>query len=281
MKIIFLTGKFKKYLLAGLAVTASFIVCVSIFLSLREDYKIMPAYYGSAVPSVQRTEGSKLAIIIDDFGQSRYGVKEMMSIQRHLTFAVMPFLENSEKDARDGYENGFEIIVHLAMEPMKGKASWLGPRPIMSGMDTEEVKKIVRESFETVPHASGANIHMGSKASAEEPIMSGVIEIMKDKNLYFVDSRTASNGIPKKVSDQKGVSCFERNVFLDGTKSVEYIKKQLKKAGDLAVKQGASVAIGHVGTEGGKETAQAINEMLPYFDQNNIKLVFVSELKDR
>ncbi len=34
----------------------------------------------------------RLAIIIDDFGSSGDGVKEMMSIDRHLTFAVMPFL---------------------------------------------------------------------------------------------------------------------------------------------------------------------------------------------
>ncbi len=223
-------------------------------------------------------KGGKLAIIIDDFGSSRNGVNEMMAINRHLTFAVMPFLEHSQTDAIAAYEKGFEVIVHLPMEPNQGKISWLGSNPILAGMKSEQVKKIVRDAFENVPYAVGANIHMGSKASSEESTMLAILDVIKEKNVYFVDSRTADHPIGKKLSDERGVLCYDRNVFLDGQQSKSFVKKRLSEAGDIAVKKGSAVAIGHVGVEGGKVTAEAISEMLPEFDQKNIQLVFVSEL---
>ena len=223
-------------------------------------------------------KSGKLAIIIDDFGQNRNGVQEMMSINKHLTFAVMPFLEFTQIDAKEAHKNGFEVIVHLPMESNMGKLSWVGPRPILSAMSDQEVYQIVMDSFESVPYALGANIHMGAKAGEDERIINDVLDVIKIKGLYFVDSRSCRHPIVKKIADEKGVFCFDRDFFLDGEKPKSYIIDQLSKAGDMALKKGFAVAIGHVGTEGGAITAEAINEMLPEFEKRNIQLVFVSEL---
>lgn len=230
---------------------------------------------------VQEEEaGGKLAIIIDDFGSSRDGVEEMMTIKEHMTFAVMPFLANTLEDAEIAHGNGFEVIVHLPMEANYGKRSWLGPKPIMAGMNSEEVKRIVRDAFDSVPYAVGANIHMGSRASNSEDIMSPVLDVIKEKGLYFVDSRTADKPKAKKVSVKKGVLCYERNVFIDGQQPKSFIKNRLNTAVDIALKKGYAIAAGHVGYEGGKITADAIKEMLPEFRKRNIELVYISELNE-
>lgn len=225
-----------------------------------------------------REPAGKLAIVIDDFGLDRNGVKEMMSINRHLTFAIMPFLKYSEEDADDAYEKGYEVIIHLAMEPYHGKREWLGPKPILSGMPDDEVRQIVRDAIENIPHASGANIHMGSKASSEESIMKCVLEELSLKDMYFVDSRTSSKGIADRLAQSYGIACYDRHIFLDEGQPIEHVIQQLRKAMELSIKQGKAVAIGHVGHEGGKTTAQAIQEMLPEFDRNNVQLVYISEL---
>ena len=190
----------------------------------------------------------------------------------------MPFLPYSQSDAKAAHEKGYEIIVHLPMEPNNGQPSWLGPRPILGGMSYETTKQIVRDAFDNVPYAVGANNHMGSKASSQEVIMSAVLDVIKEKRFYFVDSRTADHPIGKKVADSKGVICYNRDVFLDGQQPKSYVKKKLKEAADIALKNGYAVVIGHVGVEGGKVTADAIKEMLPEFDKRNVRLVFVSEL---
>ncbi len=256
---------------------ASLAICIYGFFVADAGKKqsLKPVDYGE-----NTSAGGKLAIIIDDFGQDRGGVKEMMAIRRHLTFAVMPFLEFSRVDAEAAYEKGHEVIVHLPLEPNHGRMSWVGPRPIMTGMKIADMKQIIQDAFESVPHAAGANIHMGSKASGEEAVMSGVLDIIEEKGLYFVDSRTADRPIGKKLADARGVSCFERDIFIDEGRTKDAIKRQLKKSEDIILKKGEAIAIGHVGPEGGKATAEAISEMLPEFDSKNIRLVFVSELSD-
>ncbi|MDP4182225.1 MAG: divergent polysaccharide deacetylase family protein, partial [Bacillota bacterium] len=70
-----------------------------------------------------------------------------------------------------------------------------------------------------------------------------------------------------------------RNIFLDGQMPKSHVIKQLEAAEKIAIKKGKAIAIGHVGVEGGKVTAEAIMEMLPEFDQNKVELCFVSELE--
>jgi len=228
--------------------------------------------YNNKAPS------GKLAIVIDDFGESRAGVKEMMSIERHLTFAIMPFLTHSTEDSTLSTQKGFEVIIHLPMEPEKGKLSWVGPRPILDASPSDEIKKIVEDSIKSVPTAVGANIHMGSKASSNERVVTSVLEVIQAQKFYFLDSKTSIKRIPLKVATEKGIPCFENNFFLDSTQSIDKIKSNIRKAGEHALKNGKAIAIGHVGAEGGKVTAQAIKEMLPELDEKGIQLVYLSEL---
>lgn len=271
------------YVFAGVLLSL-FIICTNAIyfkdlnstVKANSDFTDIP---GSV--SLSHTElCGKLAIIIDDFGQPRAGVKEMMSIDRHLTFAIMPFLTFSESDANNAHEKGFEVILHLPMESYGGKTSWLGPRPILSVMSDKEIQQTVVESLESIPYGVGANIHMGAKAADDKRIISDILDVIKDKNIYFVDSRASRYPVAKGIADTKGITCYDRDIFLDGKgRSKEYIKSQLRKAGDIALKKGKAVAIGHVGIEGGKITANAISEMLDEFNSKNIQLVFVSELE--
>lgn len=221
---------------------------------------------------------AKLAIIIDDFGQGRDGVTEMLAIKQHLTLAVIPFCDFTKKDAEDGYSKGFEIIVHLPMEAVRGKPSWLGPNPILCSQDNDIIKSVTHMSIEDVPHAVGANVHMGSRASADERVMRCILGEVAKARFFFVDSKTGVNSVIRSVASDMNVPCLERNVFLDGQQPKSHIVKQLRLAADIALKQGSAVAIGHVGVEGGRPTAEAIEEMLPEFDSMGVQIVFVSEL---
>lgn len=231
-----------------------------------------------SVFSQETTKKAKLAIIIDDFGESRDGVKEMMAIDKPLTFAVMPFLTHSTEDAENAFKNSHEVIIHLAMEPIRGKPSWLGPKPIMDNSTDEVITKIVNDAFESVPHAVGANIHMGSKASANEKVMNSVLNVIGAHKCYFVDSKTSEIRPSLRLANEKGIPCFENNFFLDSTQSKERIRSQFIKAANYAIEHEKAIAIGHVGADGGVVTAQVIREMLPTLDEKGIELVYVSDL---
>ncbi len=75
-----------------------------------------------------------------------------------------------------------------------------------------------------------------------------------------------------------GVCILGRDVFLDSTKDVEQVKANLRKAAEIAGKNGSAVAIGHVGPEGGKTTAEAIAALIPELEDAGIEFVTVGEL---
>jgi len=225
-------------------------------------------------------QGGKLAIVIDDFGLQRKGVSEMLSLDCKLTAAVMPFLEYSEDDAENALENGKEVIIHIPMQATTHDVpSHLGPRPIKVSDSESDIKQWIYDAREDLPEAVGANIHMGTLCSTKSEIMRPVFENLKQYNMFFLDSKTSSKSVCRKTAKEVGIQFYENEVFLEHEKKTKaYVKKQLKKAMKIALKTGECVAIGHVGYEGGIITAEAISELLPEFKENNIELVFLSEL---
>lgn len=223
-------------------------------------------------------EGALLCIIIDDFGSGRDGVRQMMDIDAHLTFAVLPYGPFTTQDAEAAHEKGYEVIVHLPMEPMHGSLSWLGPNAILCSQDSDKISALSAMALHNVPYAVGANVHMGSKASADGRVMESILNQVAAADMFFVDSRTGDKSVIPAIAQQLAVPCLERNVFLDGQQPKAHVLKQLAVARDIALRQGYAVAIGHVGIEGGRVTAEAIAESLPGWKEDGIRVVFASEM---
>ncbi len=220
-----------------------------------------------------------IVIIIDDFGNHGDGTEEMLSLGIPITAAVMPFMPHSLADAEAAHKANLEVILHLAMEPNSGKKEWLGPRGVTCDLDSEDVKCIVEDALVDVKYAVGINNHMGSKATQDKRIMKAILEKAKDNDLFFVDSKTSPRSVASEIAEELGVPCFSRDVFLDGTKDVNHIKKQVLKLGDIALKKGHAIGIGHVGIEGGRATAEAIKSVYPYLIEKGIHFITVKELK--
>lgn len=219
-----------------------------------------------------------LAIVIDDFGGAdTHGVAEFMALDRSITMAVMPNLRHSVEHSEEAFKRGHEVILHQPMEPVRGKLSWLGPGAIMSNMSYEEIKNTFTKNLETVPHAKGFNNHTGSKITSSKEKITPMLEVAKSKGLFVLDSRTSIDSQVIPVAKSLHIPWVKRDVFLDDLKTKVHIKKQLKKACEVAKKQGYAVAIGHVG-QGGNVTAQAIKETIPFIEQEGIKLVPLSEI---
>ncbi|OAT87074.1 divergent polysaccharide deacetylase family protein [Desulfotomaculum copahuensis] len=218
----------------------------------------------------------RIALVIDDFGiNGRPGVEEMFSIKRPLTFAVMPRQPASRQLARRAAAAGYQVIVHLPMQPFQGKKSWLGPGAIMAAMPAREIKAVAAADLDDIPYAVGFNNHMGSLITSREELLRPVIEEAAARGFFILDSRTTEESRLYPLAGKMGVPCIQRDVFLDDIRTVPYIKKQLNLLAAIAQKQGGAVGIGHVGHQA---TARAIAEMIPELEARGIELVYLSEL---
>lgn len=218
----------------------------------------------------------RLAIIIDDVGNDMKGTAEILAMPVKLTVAVMPFLPTTKKDAIAAHEKGMDVIVHMPMEPKKGRPEWLGPGAITSNLTDEEVRSRVEKAIDDVPHAIGMNNHMGSKITSDKRIMSIVLDVCKERGLFFVDSRTNFRSVVGELAVSKNMPPVGNDIFLDDQNSKQHIRKQLDLASQRAIDKDICVVIGHVG-HSGMNTSAVIRESVSRL-QNQVQFVGIGDL---
>lgn len=219
---------------------------------------------------------SKVAIIIDDFGNGMRGTEEMFALPVKITAAVMPFLSTTEQDAKRAHERGYDVLVHLPMEPRQGKPEWLGPGAVLTSMSDAEVRERVEAALDNVPYAIGINNHMGSKVTGDERVMGIVLAVCRERGLFFVDSHTNYRSIAGKLAREQGLPPVENHIFLDDVHSAGHVLKQMRLVQEHAQDQRYCITIGHVGIQG-QETAAGIRSGIEEL-KDSVDFVGISDL---
>ncbi|WP_456272552.1 divergent polysaccharide deacetylase family protein [Bacillus sp. AK031] len=221
-------------------------------------------------------KGKTLSIVIDDFGNNMRGTREMLELPITLTVAVMPLMETTKEDAELAHELGHEVIVHMPMEPVKGKRSWLGPGAITTDLSDAEIRKRVEEAIDSVPFAVGMNHHMGSKATANKRVMRTVLAVCRERGLYYLDSKTTPKSVIPELAKEIGVPYVENELFFDDVYTTQHISKQANLVAKRLKSDEEIIAIGHVGISGNM-MVDVLKEYIPlYLDE--AKAVPLSEV---
>ncbi|SEL56290.1 divergent polysaccharide deacetylase family protein [Paenibacillus sp. OK003] len=218
----------------------------------------------------------RMAIIIDDAGNDMKGTSEILATPVKLTLAVMPFLQTTKKDAIAAHEKGMDVIVHMPMEPNKGRPEWLGPGAITANLTDEEVRERVEKAIDEVPYAVGMNNHMGSKITSDKRIMSIVLDVCRERGLFFVDSRTNFRSVVGELAIAKNMPPVGNDIFLDDHNSKQQIRKQMDLAAKRALDKDMCVVIGHVGHTG-LNTSAVVHESVSRL-KGQIEFVGISDL---
>ena len=166
------------------------------------------------------------------------------------------------------------MILHLPMEPLSGIDSSELSSTVKIDMDMIQVRELVDRATASLPGIIGINNHQGSRATADRKTMENVMRVLREKQLFFVDSRTHAKSVAADVARQQKIKTTENDLFLDGIADVAYVKKQLRTAGEMALRQGSITVIGHARPT----TAAAMREVMPELEAKGIRFVFVSQL---
>jgi polysaccharide deacetylase 2 family uncharacterized protein YibQ len=216
----------------------------------------------------------KVAIVIDDMGYDMGKLRELLEVDAPITVAVLPHLKLSKEVALEAYANGTEVLLHLPMEPKDIMDNDPGKGALLTGMADEEVLRELIKDLDAVPYLSGVNNHMGSKFTEDEELMRIVLEVIKQRDFYFLDSKTSDRSVAVKVARELGVRTASRTVFLDNMRDEGYIRGQVSELLSIAEKRGKAIAIGHPYPE----TIAVLKEVVPAFENEGVELVRLSEL---
>jgi polysaccharide deacetylase 2 family uncharacterized protein YibQ len=216
----------------------------------------------------------KLAILLDDAGQSLELLAATRSLPKEIGVAILPFLPYSSDVASAMHRAGHEVWLHLPMEPEGYPRSNPGPGAVLVSMTDSEIRVAVHAAVNDVPHAVGVNNHMGSKATADLRTMTWVMQELKGRGLSFIDSRTTRRTVAEEAARAQGVPASRRHVFLDNERTRNAVRGQLEEAIDRSRAEGEIIALGHLA----KVTIEVLKDEAPNFKRRGVDLVPPSKL---
>jgi polysaccharide deacetylase 2 family uncharacterized protein YibQ len=219
----------------------------------------------------------RLAIVIDDIGQTLSAPRELLSLGVPLTFSVLPELPYSRQAAELIARARREFIVHLPMEPLDYPVHDPGPRPLLLSLDAEQTRRRIEAYLRELPGATGASNHMGSAYTADPDRMAMVQRLLADRNLFFLNSKTSPSPVPAEIAQRGRYAYLERDVFLDVERDERFIARALEQAIGRAQRRGQAIAIGHPYPE----TVQVLHAALSGPTIEGVELVSLSDLLGR
>lgn len=226
--------------------------------------------FSAASEARETSEKAKIAIILDDVGGKPSDIAAF-ELPELVTFAILPNTSYSTKYSYLAANQGREVMLHMPMESLHGGN--LGPNPLLSTMYPEEQVQNLTAALQNVPHAVGVNNHMGSKLTQITLSMRTVMEVLAQKELFFVDSFTTRFSKAQYIAEEFGVQYAMRHIFLDHEKTEHFVTEQFERLIDIAREYGVAIAIGHP-YKVTLDTLPTLIETLP----NDIELVTVNSL---
>lgn len=218
----------------------------------------------------------KFALVIDDLGYASPELVTRLCAQDiPFSVAVLPFQEFTKESAEIAHDRRKEVMLHLPMEPIgyPGPSKNPGPGAIMYDLSESDMRQLVRKALDAVPYSRGVNNHMGSRITPDRTRMTWILEEIKARRAFFVDSRTEKDSVAFAVATELHVPTVQRKVFLDDVKDFDEMAKQWARALGIARKEGQVLIIGHIYPE----TVEALEKLIPR-TQGEVTFVKASEL---
>ncbi len=219
--------------------------------------------------AVTRVRGKpKLAIIIDDVSVASQ-VNAIKSLNLPLTMSFLPPSKYRPNSPQLASKESF-YMVHLPMEAM----SFTKEEPFTLRVNDSQqmIKDRIKKIKKLFPKVKYINNHTGSKFTSDELAVNKLVYVLKKQGISFIDSRTIASTKVPNVMKNYGMRYIARDVFLDHKMDKAYVKKQIKKAIEVAKIHGTAIAIGHPHVN----TIMALNESKKLF--KDVDLVLVNKL---
>jgi len=197
------------------------------------------------VPSLPEAHRG-IALILDDVGYDLPALRRVLALRFPVAISILPNAPHAVEAAKLAHAAGHLVMLHMPMEPANPHYHQLMDSSfIRIGMQRKEVRRLMTAALARVPYVEGVNNHMGSGLTALEEPMRWVMEVCRDKKLFFVDSRTTKDSVAARMARENGLRWGERRVFLDNSVAPDLLKQSWQAAKKRLAKDGFVIVIAH------------------------------------
>ena len=184
-----------------------------------------------------------LAIVVDDGGNDLVMAKKIASFDMPMTWAILPYSRYATETASVAKDSDIPYLLHLPMQAEIDK----DPKEYLVGknMDRQMIREVTSKALDSLPFPIGINNHRGSLATSDWDTMVPVIDILRERDLCFLDSRTSGKSVAYEAAKAAGITAFRNRGFLDGTPDKDSIRARFDQIVKTAVKRGDMIVICH------------------------------------
>lgn len=219
---------------------------------------------------VDSTEQPRLLLVIDDVGHSLVAGRRTLALPGPINCAFLPHSAHGRDLALEARALGKGIMLHAPMANSQHLA--LGPGALTPDLSKAELQRILRDDLDAIPHVVGVNNHMGSLLTSRRQPMEWVMEVLRERKLWFVDSRTTASTLAWQVAQEQGIPALMRDVFLDHEQTPAFVHRQFLRGLSIAREYGSALMIGHPHDV----TLDYLHEALPLMDELGFQRLTVS-----
>lgn len=234
---------------------------------------IIPVVAPIEKPVPQPKKGT-IYFVFDDAGHNLKQLESFLALPFPCTIAVLPGLQYSKEAAQRIRAAGKELILHQPMQAIN-LAMDPGPGAIKDGMSEDQIRKIIERNLDEVGPVAGMNNHEGSLITADRKSMSVVLDIVNEKKIFFLDSRTNAETVVPALAREKNMTIWERAVFLDNLQEESAIIDAVYSGMKIAEKKGAAIMIGHIWSS---ELASVLTSMYPTLSEQGFSLSTIAKI---
>ncbi len=220
-------------------------------------------------------QAKQIAIVIDDIGNHQRDL-ETLNLPGQISYSILPHTPFSQIFAKLASRSNKELLLHVPMQALDNSKA-LGPGALTSDMNKEQLQHTLYSALASLPEVKGVNNHMGSALTQKSQPMKWTMEVLKQRGLYFLDSRTTNLSQAQNVANLYGVENVGRHVFLDNIINEQQLQFRFDELKHKAQRYNFAIAIAHPYPE----TIEFLSRKLPELEQQGFELVPLSQLVER
>lgn len=229
-----------------------------------------------ASESAEASDMPTLGIIIDDLGHNYLRGRRVIDMPAPVTLAILPHTAVAARLAKEANAAGRTAILHLPMQ--NGADLSPGPGALFADMDRETFSAMLQRNLEDFGPIAGVNNHMGSLLTTLRPQMNWLMDELRGRDLFFVDSRTSAQTQAAFAAEKHGVAHVSRDVFLDNELTPQALQSAFDRVLVEARTNGTAVLIGHPH----EQTLAFLERVLPGLEEREgVRVVAIEELVGR
>ena len=187
----------------------------------------------------------KVAIIIDDLGYDSDLAFSFLKLNLELSLSILPSAPFTDIIVREANKKGREIILHQPMEPKDYLSVDPGRGALFLSMDERDILQVLNKNLREIRGAKGVNNHMGSSFTENREKMQVILQELKNRGLFYVDSRTTMRTVGFEEAKKIGLPTVARTLFLDNNPDPKAISVQIEHLLEIAGNFGSAIGIGH------------------------------------